>query len=256
VSAELKKHGGEAPTAASSIPPPPEDLRHVDRLAMIGWIATGLVHELGAKLGGVSAQAGMIANGEVDGESARASALIIVQQIERMTERMRELLAFAHEESRERAAVDLRALARRTAGLFVPQAAKRGVTLRMASGGPVEIDADETQIEQVVATLVHNGIQACGAGGSVGVSISESDVEGVASVCLEVVDDGAGIREEDQIRIFEPFFTTKEAGAGTGLGLSVAEAIVRDHQGWIDFESVPGQGSRFRVHLPPRASTP
>ena len=64
-------------------------------------------------------------------------------------------------------------------------------------------------------------------------------------------DQGAGIAPEHLTHVFEPFFTTKDVGEGTGLGLSVAWGIVRDHGGWIDVESEPGRGSRFTVLLHP-----
>ena len=67
---------------------------------------------------------------------------------------------------------------------------------------------------------------------------------------LSVADTGHGMDAETQARIFEPFFTTKDPGEGTGLGLSVANGIVRDHGGWIEVESTTGAGSRFTIFLP------
>jgi CheY-like chemotaxis protein len=69
-------------------------------------------------------------------------------------------------------------------------------------------------------------------------------------VCLRVSDNGAGIAPEIQARIFEPFFTTKAKGKGTGLGLAMVFGIVQQHQGWIECDSVPGEGTRFDIYLP------
>ena len=71
-----------------------------------------------------------------------------------------------------------------------------------------------------------------------------------ARVVLEVVDDGVGIAEHDLSRIFDPFFTTKGRGKGTGLGLSISYGIVREHDGTMRVESVPGRFTRFQVELP------
>jgi signal transduction histidine kinase len=76
-----------------------------------------------------------------------------------------------------------------------------------------------------------------------------------ACLCIEVRDEGAGITSDALAHIFEPFFTTKDVGEGTGLGLSVAYGIVKDHGGWIDVSSRLGAGSVFTVWLPEEGNT-
>jgi signal transduction histidine kinase len=112
----------------------------------------------------------------------------------------------------------------------------------------------------VLTNLVVNAIQAMQKAGTVRVVIAEGRVTPPASVggpelrcaSVRVTDEGAGIRGEDLAHVFEPFFTTKDVGDGTGLGLSVAYGIVKDHGGWIVVESTMGVGSSFVVYLPLR----
>ena len=90
-------------------------------------------------------------------------------------------------------------------------------------------------------------IEAAGhAAGRLEVTTRSSDGE----IVVEIADDGCGIPAEALSKIFDPFFTTKPIGKGTGLGLSISYGIVNDHCGTIDFESTPGQGTRFSVRLP------
>jgi len=85
---------------------------------------------------------------------------------------------------------------------------------------------------------------------------TSEDAEGRRPVVeLVVEDDGRGIPAEDRARLFEPFFSTKGT-RGTGLGLSVSWGLVEEHGGWIEVESDPGKGSRFRVRLPMPAAVP
>jgi CheY-like chemotaxis protein len=120
----------------------------------------------------------------------------------------------------------------------------------LAAGLP-QIFADSHQIQQVLLNLVINAEQAMlsanGRGALVVRTWHDSDRE---SVMLEINDDGPGIPEELQPKIFDPFFTTKEVGQGTGLGLTVAYAIVQEHGGRIQLESRPGAGASFYVDLP------
>jgi CheY-like chemotaxis protein len=120
---------------------------------------------------------------------------------------------------------------------------------------------DPTQVHQVVMNLAMNAVQAMPAGGTLRITLSErridaariatiGAVEAADYIVLEVADTGIGIRPEVADRIFDPFYTTKEAGAGTGLGLSLVHGIVTEVGGAIDVASTPGAGTTFTVYLP------
>ena len=111
--------------------------------------------------------------------------------------------------------------------------------------------ADGHQIQQVLLNLVINAEQAMLSANGRGVLVVRTwhDAE-QESVVLEINDDGPGIPDDVQPKIFDPFFTTKEVGKGTGLGLTVAYAIVQEHGGRIRLESRPGAGASFYVELP------
>jgi CheY-like chemotaxis protein len=123
------------------------------------------------------------------------------------------------------------------------------------------VQADTGMLEQVLLNLAVNSRDAMPKGGQLVIELNRMDVDArrVADhpevkagpyVCLGVEDTGCGIPPENLCRIFEPFFTTKEVGKGTGLGLATVYGIVKQHQGWIEVESQPNRGTRFRVFLP------
>jgi len=124
------------------------------------------------------------------------------------------------------------------------------------------VDVDEIQIQQVLMNLAVNARDAMPGGGKImirtrNVTIDDDYVKKTGSedtirefVCLSVTDTGSGMDEKTRSRVFEPFFTTKGKGKGTGLGLAVAYGIIAQHDGWIDVQSTPGQGSTFRIYLP------
>jgi signal transduction histidine kinase len=236
-----------------------DQLRHADRLATVGKLASGVAHELGTPLNVVGARAGMIKSGETTLEESREYAGIIVGATDRMTATIRQLLQFARRAGPEKAPRDLRKLASDAIDLLRPLAKQARVELRLT---PSEADAtanvDAGQIQQVVTNLVMNGIQAMPRGGAVNLSLGRERVEPPAELrrpegeylCLRVEDEGEGIAPENLPRIFEPFFTTKDVGAGTGLGLAVTYGIVRDHDGWIAVDSKLDEGATFSVYLP------
>src|SRR6185436_13084392 len=117
--------------------------------------------------------------------------------------------------------------------------------------------------EQVIMNLAVNGRDAMPRGGQlvVGTTLVDVDASHVERhpgearpgrfICLSITDTGGGIDHLTMSRIFEPFFTTKEFGKGTGLGLATVYGIVKQHQGWIEVKSQVGQGTTFKVFLPP-----
>jgi two-component system, NtrC family, sensor kinase len=236
-----------------------EQLRHADRLKTVGRLAAGIAHELGTPLNVVSGRAGLIASGKLTDEEIQQSARTIKSEADRITGIIRQLLDFARRRSPQRSQIDLREVARQTTQLLEPLASKRGVALHVEGNGqPVMACADFAQIQQVVTNLVMNAIQAMEHGGDVRVRLGSelrstpeaSDDEPASYAVLTIEDQGVGIAPEDLAHIFEPFFTTKQVGEGTGLGLSIADGIIREHGGWMEVESRPGQGSRFTMFLP------
>ncbi|HEY8432794.1 MAG TPA: HAMP domain-containing sensor histidine kinase, partial [Sandaracinaceae bacterium] len=182
-----------------------EQLRHADRLGTVGKLASGVAHELGTPLNVVSARAKMILRGESEGAEVQEDARVIVEQAERMTRIIRQLLDFARPRRPAREPTDLRALAGSVLSMLGPLAARSRVELSLVPGPEVEAEVDVGQIQQVMTNLVMNAIQAQPGGGRVEVAV-EADGERVR---LRVSDEGPGIPEEIRARVFEPFFTTK-----------------------------------------------
>jgi two-component system NtrC family sensor kinase len=236
-----------------------EQLRHTDRLHTVGTLASGVAHELGTPLNVVAGRAKMIATGEAVGVEATESARTIVDQVDRIAKIIRQLLDFARRRVPDRGRHRLAAVAEQSLALLRPLAQKKAIVLALKDEAPgVEADIDAGQIQQALANLVLNGIQAMSDGGLLEVTLSverttpPNEVGGGPAVFarLAVADEGSGISPHHVSRVFEPFFTTKDIGEGTGLGLSVSYGIARDHDGWIAVDSDPGRGSRFVLYLP------
>jgi two-component system NtrC family sensor kinase len=249
-----------------------DQLRHADRLATVGTLASGIAHELGTPLGVVLVQARMIEDRELGADETAQSGKVIVDQVARITRVIRQLLDFARSRrtgvpagasptspqpmAPER--TDLQGLSRSAVALIKPLCDRANVKLIIKGGEPVFAHADGGLIEQVILNLVMNALQASEAGGQVRVTVGHGPQEPPPELgpapgeyaSITVQDDGTGIEPSILPRIFEPFFTTKEVGQGTGLGLAVSYGIVRQHGGWIAVASERGKGSRFDVFLP------
>jgi two-component system, NtrC family, sensor kinase len=239
-----------------------EQLRHADRLASVGTLASGIAHELGTPLGVVLARARLIEEDQNLPRATAGSAKVIAEQVERMSRIIRQLLDFARSGAgsglHTREPVDLGSVARSVVALLQPLAHKRQVRLEVDDGERVLARGENGLVQQVLLNLVMNAVQAMEQPGLVRISTSASDSAPPAALNLAagryarvtVEDEGPGIPLDVMRRIFEPFFTTKQVGEGTGLGLSVIWGIVREHDGWIEVQNVKQGGARFDVFLP------
>ena len=235
-----------------------EQLRHADRLATVGTLASGIAHELGTPLAVVQGRAALIEEAAPDPDVIK-SARVIVEQVHRMTRIIRQVLDFARRSTPKATSVNLADLVDKAALLLSSISKKHGVEIRVTRTSPTVVMADPGLMHQVFTNLLMNAVQAStGKSEVVLVRVGEVDAAppgdaGGPVRCygrVEIEDHGKGIPEDQILHVFEPFFTTKGVGEGTGLGLSVAWGIVQDHDGWIDVESEVERGSTFRVYLP------
>ncbi len=233
-----------------------EQLRHADRLRTVGTLASGMAHELGTPLSVIGGRAKMIAQDSATPAQSVQFANVISGQVDRMTKIMRGLLDFARRTPTAKARIDVRDIARRSLELLGPLAKKQSVKLTLADDAEEAVaNVDAQQVEQAIANLVVNGIQAMTTGEVVtDVRTVDAVPPGEKSehrfVRVSVRDAGRGMAKEEQAHVFEPFFTTKDVGVGTGLGLSVTYGIVHEHGGFVDMTSEVGVGSCFFLYFP------
>lgn len=236
-----------------------EQLRHADRLATVGRLASGIAHEVGTPLNVISARAKQIRTGELQEVEVKKNADVIGTQSDRIARTIRQLLALARPSRGGMEPVDLGKTARASMTLLKPLAERHGVSLRaVVCHEPPIVLASEGQMEQVLTNLIVNAIQAMPQGGEAVVEVSrhracrpgDAEAKARTCACVSVSDEGVGIAEEDLSKVFDPFFTTKDVGEGTGLGLSLAYEIVHERGGWIEVSSTAGRGSCFSIYLP------
>jgi PAS domain S-box-containing protein len=222
-----------------------------EKMAALGQTISGVAHELNNPLATILSWSERLAERNVD-EKTRQGLEVILGEAERAARIVRNLLTFARKRQTTRAMVDLNQVVRETLALraYEQKVSNIQVVEALATGLP-EVFVDGHQIKQVLLNLIINAEQAClGANGRGTIVVRTMHDIDRGSAVLEVNDDGPGIPEDRQGKVFDPFFTTKEVGQGTGLGLTVAYAIAREHGGRIWLESKKAQGASFFVELP------
>jgi PAS domain S-box-containing protein len=226
-------------------------LVQAEKMAALGQTISGVAHELNNPLATILSWAERLAEGPQDEKTKRGLG-VILSESERAARIVRNLLTFARKRQTTRAMVELNQVVRETLALraYEQRVSNIEVTESFQPDIPL-LFADGHQIKQVLLNLLINAEQAMtGSRGSGNLVIRTRHDTERGSAVLEITDDGPGISEETQLRIFDPFFTTKEVGKGTGLGLTVAYAIIEEHGGRIWVQSQPGAGASFFVELP------
>jgi two-component system NtrC family sensor kinase len=228
-------------------------LLQAEKMAALGQTISGVAHELNNPLATILSWAERLSAKMTTDSSFRRGLETILSESERAARIVRNLLTFARKRQTTRAMVDINQVVRETLALrSYEQRVTNVMVIDALAAGLPQVFADGHQIQQVLLNLVINAEQAMLSAHGRGVLVVRSwhDAE-QESVILEINDDGPGIPEEVQPKIFDPFFTTKEVGKGTGLGLTVAYAIVQEHGGRIRLESRPtSPGASFYVELP------
>jgi PAS domain S-box-containing protein len=227
-----------------------QQLLQAEKMAALGQTISGVAHELNNPLATILSWAERLVERTLDDKSRRGVE-VILGEAERAARIVRNLLTFARKRQSTRSMIDVNQVVQETLTLrsYEQRVTNIEVITALAAGLP-QVFADAHQIQQVLLNLVINAEQAMITANGRGSLVLRTwhDVER-ESVVLEVTDDGPGVAQEMKSKIFDPFFTTKEVGKGTGLGLTVAYAIVQEHGGRIRVESTP-TGASFIVELP------
>jgi two-component system cell cycle sensor histidine kinase/response regulator CckA len=227
-------------------------LLQAEKMAALGQTVSGVAHELNNPLATILSWAERLSQRQSLEEPVRRGLETILSESERAARIVRNLLTFARKRQTTRAMVDINHVARETLALraYEQRVTNIDVIDALAAGLP-HVFADGHQVQQVLLNLIINAEQAMLAANGRGTIVVRTwHAADQDTVILEVNDDGPGIPDDLQPKIFDPFFTTKEVGKGTGLGLTVAYAIVQEHGGRIRLESRPNKGASFYVELP------
>jgi two-component system NtrC family sensor kinase len=224
-----------------------------EKLAAVGQLAAGVMHEINNPLATISACVAAI-EGRLPPGPGTAQAEEYLQTIDREVDRCSRivdgLLDFSRPKATARRLVSLNTLVDETLFLLKHhQRFKRLQVVRVLAPELPDTTGSAEQLIQVLMALMLNALDAMEQGGQLTVRTGRSPAR-PDEIVVEVEDTGVGIPAAEQGKIFEPFYTTKPPGRGTGLGLSICYGIVADHRGRIEVDSAPGRGATFRVFLP------
>jgi signal transduction histidine kinase len=225
-----------------------QEALEAEKLEAMAEFAAGAGHEINNPLTIIAGRAQLFLHGETDPERRRSLALVNSQAM-RIYEMIADMMLFARPPQPNFALVDAANIIDETiADLQTAAAGQETVLSRRGQSGPLEIEADATQIAVAIRALCQNSLEALSHGGHIEIDL-QTDSSGVM---IRVSDDGPGITPEQRRHIFDPFFSARQAGRGLGLGLSKCWRIVTNHGGRIEVESRPGQGATFVIILPKR----
>ena len=226
-----------------------------EKLAAVGRLAAGVVHEINNPLATISACAEALESRIEDGAFEESPALddlreylgLIRSEAFRCKSITTGLLDFSRTRTAQHVLLDLADVINSSAKLLVHQQRDGKIDLRVETADNLPlVFGDPGQLQQAIITLATNAVDAMPSGGVLTIS---SRREG-NTLLIEVSDTGVGIAPENIAKIFEPFFTTKEVGKGTGLGLAVCYGILTEHGGSLDVQSAPEVGTTFTISLP------
>jgi two-component system, NtrC family, sensor histidine kinase HydH len=239
-------------------------VQQAHKLAAVGRLASEVAHEIGTPLNIISGRAEVVQRLLAAGHPLARHMATIVQQIERITRIIRQLLEYTRPHQPQVRPTPAGPMLTRALELLALPAQQRQVTLQAELPADLPpLAADPDQFQQVLLNLLTNALHATPAGGRITVAAREERspapdarpsqergrVEGTC-LTLTVEDSGAGMTTEELERIFEPFYSTKGRGLGTGLGMSIVQDIVQAHRAAIRIHSAKEAGTTVRLSWP------
>ncbi len=253
----------ERANALAETDPPSADtgtlLPDFQRMASLGTLSAGIAHDFQNLLMGIQGHLSLMQIGREPTPQDREHFTRIERYIQTATDLIAQLLSICRGETRDTIPMDLNSLLVETGQVF--SRTKREVVIHEAFEGDLwTVEGDRGQLGQVFLNLLTNAYQAMASGGEIrvetkNVELTEEHTQpsGMGPgryIQASVSDSGIGMDRATQERIFEPFFTTKQTGKGSGLGLSSAYTIVKNHGGLISVDSKRGEGTTFSIFLP------
>ncbi|WP_111429573.1 sensor histidine kinase [Rhodobacteraceae bacterium DSL-40] len=227
-----------------------EALVHTEKMAALGRMSAAIVHEISQPLAAMEATLSAAELGLDKNDAATATRLGKARTlIRRMQRTTKHLKSFARKDVAERSLIDLRTPVASALELVAPRARAIGVIpVFHAPDGKIEVMAGVVRIEQVVANLLLNALDAVADLPEAQITVTLTAEDGQARLC--VADTGKGIPETDLPDVTEPFFSTKVTGESLGLGLAICKAILSDFHGSLEISSDLGHGTRVTATVP------
>jgi two-component system cell cycle sensor histidine kinase/response regulator CckA len=236
-------------------------LFQAQKMEIIGTLAAGVAHDFNNLLQAIRGHAGLILLDTKAGSPLHHGLEKIDLAAARAAEIARQLLTFSRMSDDRRTVLDLNQVIKETA-LLARRTLRGNMTLELhPAAQPVNVRMDSTRASQALLNLCVNAQDAMPAGGKLTLTnaivepsaelvVRHSLTPGAVYARCSVADTGCGIAPETLPKIFQPFFTTKENGKGTGLGLPIVQRVAQEAGGFIEVESLLGQGSTFHLYLP------
>jgi signal transduction histidine kinase len=244
--AELRQRSAEVEEGYRRVLSLREALARAERLAALGQMAANVAHQVGTPLNLISGYVQMVRDDKAQDLRSRNRLEIVSRQIQQVTRILRAMLDQARQPS-PREIMSIERIVDRACETARPRIERCAVQLDVAiDDGLPPIEAEATQLELALLTLITNSLDAMPRGGTLRIRTSRSQF----GVRVEIADTGNGIPPEMLSRVFEPWVTTKEAGHGTGLGLGITREVVSAHGGTISARNAPDGGAVLTIDLP------
>jgi two-component system, cell cycle sensor histidine kinase and response regulator CckA len=235
-----------------------KELEQAQRIEAVGILAGGLAHDLNNILSVLSGNIDLALGGE-DVREIRARLHEMQMALGKGAALVLRLMKYGRKQDTQVRPIQINEVVNAALELVHPLVYNKvGVKTELSNRVPT-VQADSSQLEQVLVNLILNALDAMPDGGELSVCTELVSADAIPCgnaeekkqfVLVTVADTGIGIPEDRLLNIFEPFSTTKPIGAGTGLGLSSAQLIVHQHNGHINVESMSGAGTKFSIYLP------